>query len=154
MILSELISLPMIGWNYKFLIGLLIGSLISIIAVLAITLVANAALSRGKVALAVFGSISRMVLYVGGLAFSFVFLGTAAGFATAIGFMTMILGVIIVGLMEKPSSMEGCVYQERFYTDEGRRKYVLIKKHSMEKSYLGRNYITHKKFKRLVRMEK
>jgi hypothetical protein len=153
MILAELISLPIIGLNYKFLVGLFIGALISIVAVLALSISANAAVSRGKIALVTFGLICRMILYTVGLSFSFIVLGTAAGFATSIGLLTMILGVIIINGADKTNSMEGCVFQDEFYTDEGVRKYLLIKKFSMEKSYSGRKYVTHKKFKKLVRME-
>ena len=94
-VVVELVSLPILGWDAKFLYGLVLGTVVSILAFSVLVWSARRTLKQGKKSLSVVGYMIRLILY--GAAFlAGIKLSIPAGIAAVIGILTTKAALLIV----------------------------------------------------------
>ena len=95
MLIMEVISLPFLGFNLKFLIGLVLGTAIAIANFNIMTISSLMILQGRNKFLASMSYLIRLLLY-GGVFYVSVKMSFAAGIASVCGFMTIKLAIIYI----------------------------------------------------------
>ena len=95
MIVTELISLPIRGFDWKFSVGLILGTAIAIANFNIMTIISVMILQGKSKYLATLSLIIRLLLY-GGVFYVSMRLSVSAGIASVCGFMTLKLAIFII----------------------------------------------------------
>jgi|GEM_PF-1263519 len=95
MLIAEVVSIPIIGFNWKFSVGLVLGTAISIANFNIMTISSIMILKGRNKFIASASFIIRLLLY-GGVFYVSMRVSYAAGFASVVGFMTLKLAMFFV----------------------------------------------------------
>ena len=123
-VLFELGSLPFLGFDLRFLYGLVFGTCVSVMSFAALIFMSKTVLRSGKKGMAVLGYFVRLPLY--GIGFYLCMrTGVIAGIACLFGFMTATVAIIYVHGVKAKYSMGRKVrpeVQEEFEREDRERE--------------------------------
>lgn len=150
-LLSGIVSTIIIGINLKFIVTLIAGTLLGLLNTLLLDFFTKRALDKGKTVTVLFSCYLRLIFFVILFYFSITLLGNAGGLGAGIGYLSSYAGIMLsAALMPKDNPV--CEYEEVKYVN-GKPRILLIKKYETVRTYNGRNFVTHKIFKKVKTMK-
>jgi hypothetical protein len=100
MILCVVASFPIGGLKPYFCLGLLIGTLISILNVCLMTLITEISVQKENKFLPALGLLLRVIIYAAAFLVTLLYFGFEGGLGTAIGFLTVYVAIIYINAVD------------------------------------------------------
>lgn len=158
MLFLELAAIPFLGFDPGFSVGLIAGTGVSALNMSLLAFLAERAIDRRKAALSVVGFALRILIFGGVLSAAAIFFGKTTALGVALGFLTVYLAVFLIrflapGMFSRKGDKFEYAYAEGGIAAKGQRKFLFIRQYSMTTYRGGRTFMTHRRFRKMKRLQ-